>query len=167
MLLQGDYYDDIADWGVDFIDIVDFGVYITEWGELYDGNTPCGHGYVAHSNANGSGTSDVGNYAFITNNYMMLGDYPCCGMPTPMFGPRSSITVRELSRMGLAHVAAADLNNDGVVDMDDVALFLEGGVPDDDTTGFDTGDVEATPESVPDKGAFEQSNNRRGIGARR
>ena len=97
-----------------------------------------------------AGAIDIADSGFITANYIAVGDSPCCAPPSPLVGPRDSITIRELARMGLGHVSAADLNNDGVVDLNDVALFLEGGVPDDDdTTVFDTSDVEATPEAVP------------------
>jgi len=43
--------------------------------------------------------------------------------------PRSSVTVRELHRMGLGHLAIADLNGDGVIDATDIALFLMNGMP--------------------------------------
>ncbi|MCK4342296.1 MAG: HYR domain-containing protein, partial [Phycisphaerae bacterium] len=171
MLLQGDYYDDIADWGVDFIDIVDFGVFITEYGANYnssapgdpDGSTPCGE-FTVHADADGDGSVDVSDFTFITTNYMLVGDTPCCSTLMAGAAPRSSITVRELRAMGLAHVAAADMNHDGVLDMNDVALFLEGGLPEDETSGVGAVDNESL-EADTDETPLERP-DRRGVGRR-
>ena len=137
MLLQGDFYDDTDDWGVDFIDIVDYGVFIAEYGATYDsdgdsladGNTPCGV-FAVHADANGDGVLDVSDYSFVTANFMALGQ-TCCTTFSPLTCPmpRTSITVRELREMGLGRVAAFDLNRDGVFDMTDVSLFLQGVQP--------------------------------------
>ena len=137
MLFQGDYYDDFVDgYPVDFIDIVDFGVYFGQWGSVYDsdgdmspdGDTPCGV-FAIHADANGDGVIDVSDFGFIADNYGLVGDQGCC-VPTPnMPTPRTSITVRELASLGVPNAYRGDLNDDGVIDFDDVELFLNGSVP--------------------------------------
>ncbi len=142
MLLQGDYYDDFVDgYPVDFIDIVDFGVYIGQWGSVYDsdgdlipdGDTPCGV-FTIHADANGDGVIDVSDFGFIADNYGTVGDEDCCSPSPGTPEPRTSITVRELAALGVPDAYRSDLNDDGVIDLDDVALFLNGVVPEDDTT---------------------------------
>jgi hypothetical protein len=39
------------------------------------------------------------------------------------------VSVRELRRRGLGHLAAADINNDGWVDLTDIELYMAGGSP--------------------------------------
>ncbi len=150
LLVQGDYYDDVDDFGVDFIDIVDFGVFVAEFGANYDsngdtivdGDTPCGV-FSVHADANGDGAVDASDYGFITSQFGLLGDYGCCTTVTaPM--PRRSITVAQLYDMGLDAVAeSADINGDGMVNLTDVELFFEGpqqdptGLPADSDQGFD------------------------------
>ncbi|MCK4342298.1 MAG: HYR domain-containing protein [Phycisphaerae bacterium] len=150
MLLQGDYYDDFADgYPVDFIDIVDFGVYFGQWGSVYDsdgdtipdGNTPCGV-FAIHADADGDGVIDVSDFAFITSNYGIVGDLDCCAPKASTPTPRTSITVRELASLGVPNAQRGDLNHDGAIDFDDVELFLTGTVPTDDLSGLSSESVE-------------------------
>ena len=135
-LINGDLYDDTADAGVDFIDIVDFGVFIATWGSIYDsdgdmdpdGHTPC-HLYTVHGDIDGDGSVDGSEFAFISYSFLMIGDIDCCGAPTPEQGPRDSVTISELvERIGLMAMRA-DLNGDDLLDLRDVQLFLQGTVP--------------------------------------
>ncbi|MFZ9916366.1 MAG: hypothetical protein ACO3IB_13685, partial [Phycisphaerales bacterium] len=43
--------------------------------------------------------------------------------------PRSRVSVKELRRMGLGHLASADLNRDGWLDTNDVAYYMQFGAP--------------------------------------
>jgi hypothetical protein len=144
MLKTGDYYND------NLVDIVDFGVLIAQWGANYDGNgdhvtdghTPCGV-FMAnmHADANGDGVLDLSDYTWISTNFLALGDNECCISPFASPQPRRSITVAELLRLGVRRAGRADLNRDGVVDMTDVQLFLNGTIPNDG--GY--GDIDPTP----------------------
>ena len=136
LLLQGDLYDDYPDWDIDWIDAVDIGVYIASWGFTSpSGDTLCGV-YNVHADIDGDGALDTTDRAFITTNYLVVGESVCCVPPLTMGpagqvpGPRTSITTDELRAMGLYDVAnRADLNSDGVVDWTDWELFLDGVVP--------------------------------------
>lgn len=53
--------------------------------------------------------------------------------------PRERITVKELRRLGLGDLAAADLNRDGWVDARDIQLFTQaGGAPNPPRPALDT-----------------------------
>ena len=140
LLEGGDFYDDTADAGVDFIDIVDFGVFVAEWGANYDsepdgntdGNTPCGV-FLVHADQDGDGAIDMSDRAFITDNYMHVGDMNCCPPVPHVPLPRISITVREMRRLGVANAERADLNGDGVVNFRDITCFQNGQRPDVDS----------------------------------
>ncbi len=118
LLTQGDTYDD------EFVDIVDFGVFIAQWGANYgSGNTSCP---ISPPNADmdGNGAVDVADYGFITTNFLAVGDSSCCSAPFRLVG-RESITMAEALALGLP--AWLDQNADGVFDLVDVQLFFEGG----------------------------------------
>jgi hypothetical protein len=124
---------DLNDDGV--IDILDFGVYVWQFGEDYGtGDTNCATPYP-HADITGNGLVETADFTFISNQFLqtddlcvitlMAGGHGVSIVPaTPQ--PRTSITVRELYRMGLGDLAIADLNNDGIVDEQDIALFLAG-----------------------------------------
>jgi len=145
LLLQGDLYDDTADLGVDIIDVVDIGVYIAEWGAVYDsngdttpdGHTPCGV-FTVHADSSGDGVLDLSDRAFITTNYQLFGEYNCCSLRSGMGlqpQPRLTITADELCAMGLDFVAErADLNHDGILDTTDIRLFDKGVRPGNDAS---------------------------------
>jgi hypothetical protein len=130
-LTTADYYDD------NLIDIADFGVYIAQWGACYDsdndgtcdGDTPCNRfAQNHHADANGDGILDVTDFNWISSNFLAVGD-PDCGAPPLPALPRTSITVAEMRANGVQGAWKADLNNDGVIDLTDVELFLSGVLP--------------------------------------
>ena len=132
-LVQGDLYDDTADLGVDVIDVVDLAVYIASWGMTWpDGDTLCSDTFAAHADLDASGYLDTTDRAFVTTNYLTVGETGCCpllGVPGDGPEPRSEISIVELRTMGLGWVARADLNHDGRIDATDLQLFASGVVP--------------------------------------
>jgi hypothetical protein len=127
-LIQGDLYDDLGEEDRDIIDILDFGVYISAWGDTY-GTVDCGTGFP-HADLNGDGIVDVSDFSFITLNILVLGDPACCVADGPVDpAARLSVPVAELVARGLTELVIADLNDDDVVDLDDVAAFLDGARP--------------------------------------
>jgi hypothetical protein len=111
-LHQGDATDD------DLVDILDFGAFI-------------------YARASGVATNAVSNYnadmivnnadlSFISINFMRVGE--TCGS-FDGGTPRSRVSVKELRRMGLGHLASADLNRDGWLDTNDVAYYMQFGAP--------------------------------------
>lgn len=129
-----------------WIDILDFGGYVGQYGVFYDGvggtttagfedgDTLCGDYSPIHADFSGNGTVGTEDFTFISNNFLLGDDDSCCTLSAPVAGgPIESITVAELHRRGLHRAALADLNGDGVLDMYDVVAFMNGDRP---TTGF-------------------------------
>ncbi len=116
-----------ADPSVHVIDILDFGQFVAQYGAVGDPNTPCDVN-GPHADINGDGVVDSLDYSFVANNFL-ASDKECCGGTAGVEVGRTSITVRELRRLGMADLAVADLNNDGVVDMNDMSAFMAGEVP--------------------------------------
>ena len=128
-LIQGDLYNDLPAETQDVIDILDFGVYITRWGYAY-GDATCATPFP-HADLNDDGLVDVSDFSFIQLSIFEIGDVPCCGtLAGPGVTPITSISVEELEAMGLAELVVADLNEDGFLDLDDMAAFMSGEVPD-------------------------------------
>ena len=132
-LITADYFND------ELIDIADFGVFIAQWGANYDsnedtivdGSTPCGVTWAPdglHADASGDGVLDVSDFNPISANFLSIGDDDCCVRALGS-EPRESILVNELAGAGVRNAWRADFNNDGVIDMTDVELFLAGATP--------------------------------------
>ncbi len=150
-LVTADFHDD------NLIDIVDFGVYIAQWGTCYDsngdlicdGDTPCSYAPPVgiHADANGDGVLDASDYAAISNNFLMVGAAECGAAPPFAQPPRESISVAAMQARGVAGAWRADLNGDGFIDLADVQLFLSGVLPKGPTEG--TADELGTHERNP------------------
>lgn len=84
-----------------------------------------------HGDINADGIVDSNDFAFVLDNFLEDSKDCCCPPPGAAAGdaPRTSVTVKELRAMGLGHMATADLNSDGVVDMDDMGLYMQGVMP--------------------------------------
>ncbi|MFM7051281.1 MAG: hypothetical protein ACKOYN_03990, partial [Planctomycetota bacterium] len=108
-LVQGDSNDD------DFIDVLDFGLFI---GDI--GLDPTRSGV---SNFNADIAVNTGDFAFIGLGFLSSGE-SCGGFVDGM--PRDRVSVRELRRRGLGELIRADLNGDGWLDTDDIALSMQG-----------------------------------------
>lgn len=124
-----------------FIDILDFGVFIGQFGTSPGASTTCGTA-APHADVTGDGVVGVGDFTFIQINFLEFAEVNCSGFllqnPTgpgvahhaPMPAPVESIDVDDLAGIGMADLAQADLNADGVLDARDVTAFLGGARPD-------------------------------------
>jgi hypothetical protein len=158
-LVQGDLYNDLPGEAMDVIDILDFGVYITQWGQTY-GPVTCATEFP-HADLNGDGLVDVTDFSFIQLQFFQLGDPACCTRTARADGatraaPLMSISVAELRQRGLDELALADLNGDDVLDLDDVLAFLSGARPRvPKPTPFGKAEIEPTPSGG--SGSFQPS----------
>ncbi len=91
----------------DVIDVVDWGMYIV-------GNT--------NADLDGNGVINSDDGAIIITNFGKQSDAICGGALMGPPEPMSSISVAELVDLGMADLVAADLNNDGWLDMEDVRI---------------------------------------------
>jgi len=108
---QGDSNDD------DFVDILDFGIYVGDFGTAAAGDI---------SNFNDDTSVNNGDFGFISVNFAHSGS-PCGAFTGG--APRTTVTVKELRREGLGYLASSDLNRDGVLDVNDVVWYLQHGIP--------------------------------------
>jgi len=118
---QGDSNND------NFVDILDFGIYVGDFGPAAAGDV---------SNFNDDSSVNNADFGFISLNYVQSGE--ACGGGFTGGAPRTAISVKQLRREGLGHLAASDLNRDGMLDTNDIVWFLQNGVrtsrPDSPTT---------------------------------
>jgi len=108
---QGDSNDD------DLVDILDFGIYVGDFGAASAGGV---------SNFNDDSAVNSGDYGFIALNFFHTGTG--CGSFTGGT-PKSAVSVKELRRAGLGNLAGADLNRDGMLDTADIAYYMQNGIP--------------------------------------
>jgi hypothetical protein len=127
-LLSGDLTSD------DVCDIIDFGVFVSQYSRRYpggglpdSGDTTCSTPYP-HADTDGDGLVFTGDFTAIQINFLRTGEGACCSSG-PLQTPRPSITVAELESLGLGSLTPADLTDDGVVDMSDIAAFAQGERP--------------------------------------
>jgi hypothetical protein len=132
----------------DVIDILDFGQFVAQYLRTYDsdgdqvpdGNTPCRGGTThkdfdchaidsAHADINGDGIADLLDFTFVSMNFLESSKDCCCPGSVGNTRGRTEIAVTELRQSGLSDLVVADLNGDGMVNMDDMAEFLSGNVP--------------------------------------
>ncbi len=111
-LVGGDSNDDNS------IDVLDFGTYLADRGAPRDA--------LSRSNFNRDAVVNNGDFSFIAINFLQTGS-SCSVLGAPV--ARASITVRELRRLGLGHLALADLDQNGVVDAADLAHYAQFGAP--------------------------------------
>jgi hypothetical protein len=110
-VVQGDSDDD------DFIDITDFGFLFVDRGL----QSP-----QSRSNFNADSVVNNADLGFISVNFFRGGDTCTPGADAPR-APRRRLHVKELRRIGLGELAAADLNHDGWVDTHDMQMAMQGG----------------------------------------
>jgi len=116
----------------DVIDILDFGQIVAEWLTDYGtGDTPCPedcHPDEANADINGDGVVDLLDYSFVAMNFLEDSKDCCCPGSASLGNTRgrTEISVPELVRGDLKELIVADLNNDGVVNLQDMAALMQG-----------------------------------------
>lgn len=115
-----------------FVDILDFGVFVGQYGTNYGSpNTSCSLTFP-HADFNGDALANGLDYSFISSNFLRMRDPDCCGNALAgSAGPVQDISVYELAARGTAEdweiARVADLTRDGRVNQADVQfLFAHG-----------------------------------------
>ncbi len=165
--------------GDEHIDVIDFVAYLSDLGSTAGANRLCndaekpdnqGNG-VIHADINGDGEVNSLDFAFIIINFFLddkedVCRVAVCGEPLAPNGGEAvdSVSVRTLTQYGFtrAEAAAADLNNDGIVNLTDMSLYLNGTRLDGDIQ-IDSSRLQA-PEAQPTQN---QSAGQFGTGFRR
>ncbi len=114
------------------IDVLDYGTFVSQFGADYGtGNTDCST-EGPHADIDGDGLVTTDDYAFISMNFL-TSSKTCCGVDGLPAGTSTtgitSITTEELRRTGRGDLIVADLNGDGVLNVDDMNAFMSGARP--------------------------------------
>lgn len=129
----------------DLIDILDFGVLVSQWlthydsdeNGLIDGHAACESASTNHADANGDGMVDLLDFSIFASNFLRS-SADCCCPGAVMALDRShevSYSLDVLRRVGRFDLVAADVNRDGMLDLADLRAFLMGQRPVRRTTG--------------------------------
>jgi hypothetical protein len=110
-LVQGDCNDD------DMVEIFDYAIFVAGRG--------LGRSPDAVANFNGDTVIGNADFAYIALSFFREGE--SCSPQAQPRNPRMRVSVKELRRTGRGHLAEADLNRDGWVDMRDVRAWAESG----------------------------------------
>jgi hypothetical protein len=129
-------------WSPRVIDIVDYGIFVSQFLTKPDPNTLCAdkpfvdppdvpwEASMAHADINGDGVVDDVDFSFISVNFLQMDKgLKCCDEPARSIVGRTEITVREAEAMGLG--SAGDLNRDGLLNQEDLKEFQKGNWPKD------------------------------------
>ena len=109
-LVSGDSNDD------NLVDILDFGVFVTDRGAGKNPNS--------RSNFDRNAFVNNGDFAFITLNFLATGD--ACGGALDGNAPLDRVSIKDLRRAGLGELEQADINGDGWLDAEDIAMAMQG-----------------------------------------
>lgn len=113
-----------------YIDILDFGAYVNQFGVTYGSvDTTCATPFF-HADINGDGTVGILDYSFVSTNFLTFREVDCCGNALlGDAGPISDISVFELVGRGDWDIArTSDLNRDSRVNLQDIAFLAQNGV---------------------------------------
>lgn len=132
-LVLGNLNDDL------YIDIIDFGLFSGQW-MMSPGPVSCPPAPPTHADISGDGTVFSEDFAFIMGNFQEVSEPNCCGLPLANGGPQTRVSLDELRRRGLGHLAVSDLNHDGWLDIVDMIAFLIGERPERTDLGARTED---------------------------
>ncbi len=126
-LVGGNLFDDEPPYAPpQFIDIMDYAVFINNWAVNYGtGDTTCTTPWP-HADISGDGEVTTADFTFIQTYFLYTDDPSCCGFLGGGLGPRTTISIAELDELGLPELTVADLNYDGWVDEADIVAFLNG-----------------------------------------
>jgi hypothetical protein len=109
------------------IDLLDHALLLAQYSAVLNPSTPCGTGSELHADLNGNGTVDSSDLGFIQRNFLASDKGACC--PTTTSGaevPTSSeLSLEELDALGLPQLRAADANDDGMVNAEEIMSFLQ------------------------------------------
>ena len=113
----------------DHIDIIDFGMLATQFGQtapdIY-ASTNCATA-GPHTDFTGDGTVNLFDFTCLADNIWKVDQLNCCAPPMLLDGggPQSVISVKELHAMGLGYLAVVDVNKDGWLDIQDVLEYIQ------------------------------------------
>jgi len=116
-LRQGDCNDD------DVVDIYDFSIFAAA--RSVPGSIERETNAIANFNADT--LINNADFAILSSNFFEIGD--TCGGVASGREPATRVSVKELRRRGLGHLADADLNRDGWIDTRDIQLYMQGAGP--------------------------------------
>lgn len=110
----------------EFIDILDFGGYIGQFGSAISASTICG---TVGLNADFSGNGNVGleDFSFIQFGFLSTRELDPCGNALQR-GPVTDVSVADLLAAGLTRYVVADRNMDWRVNAADVSIVLTNGL---------------------------------------
>ncbi|MBY0311898.1 MAG: HYR domain-containing protein, partial [Phycisphaerales bacterium] len=116
-----------------YVDILDFGAFVGQFGVNFGtASTTCATPYP-HSDISGNATVGLEDFTFIQTAFLQFNDPNCCGnfvmvAPNTPGGPVTDVGVSQLVSGGLWTVARSDLNRDGQLNEQDVAVFTARGI---------------------------------------